>query len=259
MAGERFIGIDIGGTQTRIVYSPSLEPPLLEGKTIFPTTNNFEQDYQRITQYVDTKAPINGVGISIPGNLSEDKSTVVYAVHVPGYMDKPLSRLLHEQYQCDVRMDNDAAVVALGEALYGTTEKNDFAYIIWGTGVGGASVVYQGGIATSTPLDWEKYLQTWDETCGGNSVKKIYGKPAEQLNYEEWENVMSGFSKEMLSFIDKTKPKRIIFGGGIAMKQAIRLHQLTTQLQHDMPQVPTIEISKLGEDAGLYGALGLLK
>ena len=163
------------------------------------------------------------------------------------------------KYQCDVRMDNDAAVAALGEALYGTTKKNDFVYIIWGTGVGGASVVYRDGIASSTPLAWEKYLQTWEGTCGGNSVRKIYGKPAEQLNEEEWKNVMSGFSKEMLSFVHQTKPKRIIFGGGIAMKQAIRLHQLTTQLQHNMPQAPIIEISKLGEDAGLYGALGLLK
>lgn len=260
MSVERFIGIDIGGTNTRIVHSPSLETPVLEEKAVFSTTKNFEQDYQRITKYINANVPIKGVGISIPGNLNEDRSMVSYAIHIPAYMNRPLPALLRERYNCEIRMDNDAAVAALGEAFYGTIDKSDFTYIIWGTGVGGATVVYQDDTTNSAPLDWKRYLQTWDEICGGNSLRKKYGKPAEQLSDWEWREVMKFFSGELLSFVDKLQPRRIIFGGGIAMKQAIGLINLVDQLHGRFPhKLPLIEISKLGEDAGLYGALGLLK
>ena len=71
---------------------------------------------------------------------------------------------------------------------------------------------------------------------------------------------MKEFSAQLLTLSDNLKPRRIIFEGGIAIKQAKRIRQLAEQLQKtNSAELPLLEISQLGEDAGLYGALGLLK
>jgi len=260
MSKHRFIAIEIGGTSTRLVHTSNLEKLSLDDFYIFPTTSSFEADYQKVQTYIDRQIPILGIGISIPGDLNEDKSMVSYAVNTPQYVNKPLCKLLSEKYKCKVRMDNDAIVAALGEALYGTAQQTDFIYIIWGTGIGGASVVYDEGRPTAKIIDWQTYLQKWEETFGGNSLNRIYKKPAEFLSEEEWKKVMGGFSKEILFLADKLKPKRIIFGGGIATKQSRRLLQLVADLQQKhLASLPSLEVSKLGEDAELYGALGLLQ
>ena len=160
---ERFVGIDIGGTNIRIIQASSLELPTLEKREVFSTTGNFDEDFKKVTGYLDSiETPIKGVGIAIPGDLAEDKSMVAYAVHIPGYMNKPLPQLLSQKYACKVLMDNDAATAALGEAIYGTSDKSDFLYIIWGTGVGGAEVSYREGKPSAKDVDWDRYLRSFD-------------------------------------------------------------------------------------------------
>ncbi len=68
----------------------------------------------------------------MPGSLNKDKSMALSANHVPGYINKPLPALLSEKYTCKARLYNDAVVAGLEKALYGTANKSDFIYIIWG-------------------------------------------------------------------------------------------------------------------------------
>lgn len=260
MSGERFIGIDIGGTFTRVTKSTSLEHPTLQSKTIFPTTNNFDEDYLRVRSSIDKYAPVTGIGISLPGELDENKLQVIHANNVQGYINKPLPTLLSEAFNCETRMDNDAAAAALGEALYGTPNKTPFTYIIWGTGIGGAQIDYTDGHPVSSKLDWSTYLQSWENGCAGKNLQQRFGVPAENLTEHQWSEVMTRFSEELLEFSAKLPTRRIIFGGGITHKQSYRLRQMATQVQKKHTQkLPSIETSTLGEDAGLYGALGLLK
>lgn len=59
--------------------------------------------------------------------------------------------------------------------------------------------------------------------------------------------------QHLTKFAEKVKPSLLIFGGGIAIKQANRLRSL------EAPKGVDIKVSALGEDGGLYGALSLLK
>lgn len=261
MSSEKFVSIDIGGTNTRLASAQTLDNPTLSNRREFRNFHDFEKDYERILEYVDTlSVPIRAIGIAIPGALDSDKSMVIHAGNIPGYVEKPLKKLLGDRYLCEVRMDNDASVAALGEATYGNGKEEDFLFVIWGTGIGGARVTYQEGKPIVSQPDWNEYFKSWEEACGGKNLQKLYGKPAELLNETEWQEVMNRFSREILSFTDKLKPKRIVFGGEISIKQKDRLQTMQLQLQRHFPwKAPILETSTLGKDTGLYGSLALLK
>lgn len=252
-----YIGIDIGGTRTRLAASPRLDNPEVVDRNEFATSDNFDKNYQNILSFIDLKTRIAGIGISIPGDLDEDKSTVVKnAQHTPCYLGSPVKKLLLERYKCPIQMDNDGVAGALGEAVYGNGKGVDFAYITWGTGIGGALVKYIGGKPIVTQLDWDKYLSSWETSCGGENLGKLYKKPAEQLTESEWETVMAAFQKELLIFINMLHPQRVIFGGGISVGQSVRIQQMAKQIND---YKITIEISGLGEDTGLFGAFALMR
>lgn len=257
MPGNIIIGIDIGGTNTRLVRTSSVENPHLLDKYIFPTTKNFQVDYQKIVTYINTFSQVKGIGIGIPGNLLKDKSVVTDALYVPGHIRQPIPLLLREKFHCPVVMDNDAVVAALGEASYGIKKKTDFIYIIWGTGIGGAFVTYVHGLPKVTPIDWTTYLQQWNNLCGSKSLTKRFGKNPASLHEEEWQEIMNDFMNELVTFTRRLKSQKIIFGGGIAVKQQYRLIRMIEQHKKRLPSIH-IRISALGEDAGLYGAIGLI-
>jgi len=252
-----YIAIDIGGTRTRLAASSSLDNPEITDREEFATSDNFDKNYQNIISYIDLKTQIAGIGISIPGDLDDDKSTVLKnAQHTPCYLDTPLKKLLLERYKCPVQMDNDGTVAALGEAVYGNGKGVDFAYITWGTGIGGALVKYINGKPIISQLDLDIYLSTWEKACGGENIEKRYGKPASELTGNEWEDVFKSFQKELLEFVDKLHPQRVIFGGGISLSQSDRLQQMVKQIDdHHLK----IEITGLGEDTGLFGAFALIR
>jgi predicted NBD/HSP70 family sugar kinase len=252
-----YIGIDIGGTRTRLAASPRLDKPEAVDKKEFVTSDSFDKNFQTILSYIDLKIPIVGIGISIPGDLSEDKFTVVKnATHTPCYLDSPLKKLLIEKYKCPVCLENDGVAGALGEAVYGNGKSVDFAYITWGTGVGGALVKYVNAKPITTQLNWDKYLGSWEHACGGENLEKLYGKPAERLTESEWDQVFQVFQKELLMFVDKLHPQRVIFGGGISISQSARLLQMAKQIKD---YKIAVEISDLGEDTGLLGAFALIR
>lgn len=261
MSKKEFVGIDIGGTNIRLISSPSLNDPLLNSRKTLLTSSNFQINIKGIEGYLNQKQQVGGIGISVTGDVDTTSRKVIRSVYAPAFQGKPLGDLLKKKYKCEVRMDNDANAAAYGEALYGHHRYIDFVYIIWGTGIGGASVVYNKNKPGVSSLDWDKYFSDWSESCGGNALHKKFGILAEMIKEEDWRKAMDQFEHELLTFIYKFNPKKIIFGGGISIKHADRLMQLYKNLQdrNYSFKIPIMEIGSLGENAGLYGALGLLK
>lgn len=259
MSHAPFVGIDIGGTYTKLARSSSLQAPALVDKFTFPTTPHFKTNYKSIVEYIDNSGPASGIGICIPGNMNRDHTMAVSTKNIPGYINQPLPALLVNRYHCSCRMENDGIGAALAEAYYGTVKKEDFVFIIWGTGLGGTSVVFQDGKPHATKLDRTTYRQSWEDACGGHNLQKKYGKTADQFTDEDWDEIMNAFSKELLTFTQKFKTSRIIFGGGIAYKQSRRLEQVFKRLHQEHQDMPDMRLSQFGMDTGLYGALGLIK
>lgn len=121
------IGIDIGGTRTKIGMV-DLASGSIEAMFITPTETKdgvrfLESIGQAISQLkqqaADQQASLSGVGIGVPGFVSADglvDSTYGFLEFMEDY---PLADHIWQQHKLPCRLDNDARVVALGEAIYG--------------------------------------------------------------------------------------------------------------------------------------------
>ena len=246
-----YIGIDIGGTNARVAVASTLENIRGFTKKEFKLTHDFDQDFSYLTETIKELAQgkVDAIGMGIPGDLNKKGTAFVSPDNLTEWSDKPIHGMLTEAFHCRVILENDAVTAAMAEAYFGKGKDKDFIYIIWGTGIGGAMLHWEKKRVRVVKLDWYQYFQSWEYDCGGNEIQKHLGKSADLLSEEEWQEIVKKFSNHFLEFCRKTNPALVIFGGGIAIKQIARLIDF----------LPKIQLTALGEDAGLYGAFGLLK
>lgn len=139
------IGIDIGGTRTKIGLV-DLATGTVEAMLITPTeTKNGTRFLDRIGEAInqfkakatDQQAILSGVGIGVPGFVFGDglvDSTYGFLEFMDDY---PLADLIQQQHDLPCRLDNDARVVALGEAIFGPGRAYGRVLVLTlGTGLG---------------------------------------------------------------------------------------------------------------------------
>lgn len=145
------IGIDIGGTRTKIGLVDLTLGKVLE--TVIYTTesknvSNFEQKIGETIQYFQTKITDNqillGVGIGVSSFVFED-GTVDSTYGFMDFMeDYPLAEIIEKAHNLSCKIDNDARLVALGEGLYGQGKGFERVLVLTlGTGLGLGFVVNQ--------------------------------------------------------------------------------------------------------------------
>lgn len=255
LSDKIFVGVDLGGTRCRIITSNSPEHAEKIRRAEFVLSHDFDVDIASLIKSIRDHTQgqvIAAIGMGVPGDINPDKvSFVDPADNLLEWSHKPVGTMLCQEFNSPVLMENDAVTAALGEAYFGAGKGKDFAFVVWGTGIGGALIKHVNGRAVCTQLDWRRYFEDWEEVCGGNKIRQLYGKPADQLSLTEWQRVMSDFSKHLSAFIKTTNSSFVISGGGIAVKQKERLVEATAKFS------VRVHVSQLGEDAGLYGALAL--
>lgn len=251
-----YIGIDIGGTTTRIAASTSIDSPLFINKKEFPTLQDFDSNYKKITDYINTiNKPISAIGIGIAGRVNEATSTMIVTINLPQYLNVSLSKLLSDKYKCNVYVRNDGIASTLAEAFY-TNSYDNFMYLTWGTGIAIISLIHNEKLNVLR-LDRNIYFKNWEEEFSGNGIYKKYNKKAELLSSDEWDKIFILFIEKLEGFIHISKTKKIIFAGGVAVKQWNQLESRLLDLSKKMEV--TFQLTKLSKDAGLYGAFAILK
>ena len=297
------IGIDIGGTRTKIGLVDLTLGKVLE-TVIYPTESknvtNFEQKIGETIQYFQTKITENqiilGVGIGVSSFVFED-GTVDSTYGFMDFMeDYPLAEIIEKAYNLPCKIDNDARLVALGEALYGQGKGFERVLVLTlGTGLGLGFVGNQklneklpfghmGGHISITQNGEKCY-------CGKigclESFVSATGilKAAQKLNWHE-KNLNLPFTVESIfyasesgnneakliindfleylkigisNYINLYAPDRIILGGGVAkgLKIYLPILQEITQLGPYKTYKISIEISELEENSGILGSAAL--
>ncbi len=298
------IGIDIGGTRTKIGLVDLGAGEVVE-TLISPTeTNNarrFEQGIGDAIHDLKVKADeldvrVSGVGIGVSSFVFAD-GTVDSTYGFMEFMeDYPLANIIQNRHDLPCRIDNDARLVALGEALYGEGRGVDRVLVLTlGTGLGIGFVVNQqldgklpyghmGGHMTITQNDIPCYC---GKTGCLESLVSASGiiEAAKRLNWQE-KNPEGAFSVESLfasaeagnalsvrilndlishlkagigNYINLFAPDTIILGGGVAKG----LKPYLSRLQEDIFLGPykryetRIVLSKLEEHAGILGSAAL--
>ncbi|GAB3892139.1 ROK family protein [Larkinella knui] len=121
------IGIDIGGTRTKIGLV-DLETGRVADRVIRPTeTQDDTRFLQEIGEAIEQfkaraeteQLSIAGVGIGVPSFVFANGTVDSTYGFLEFMEDYPLAGKIQEQHQLPCRVDNDARLVALGESLYG--------------------------------------------------------------------------------------------------------------------------------------------
>lgn len=150
-AREKFwIGIDIGGTKTAVVFCS--EPPTILERVEFPTQP--EQGPERTIQliqraihrYVDTNEisirQVEAIGISCGGPLDRRLGLIQSPPNLPTWHDVPIVEILQREFGVVCHLENDANAGALAELRFGAGKQvQHMIFLTMGTGLGAGVIV----------------------------------------------------------------------------------------------------------------------
>ncbi|EZP76146.1 ROK family glucokinase [Parageobacillus genomosp. 1] len=148
MAEKWLVGIDLGGTTTKmafvttdgdIVHKWEIDTDLSnQGKNI---VKHISRSLQETLQHLgENKDRLLAIGIGAPGPVHMETGMLYEAVNL-GWKNYPLKEELERETSLPVAVDNDANIAALGEMWKGAgSGARDLICVTLGTGVGGGVI-----------------------------------------------------------------------------------------------------------------------
>lgn len=271
-----YLVFDIGGTNTRIAQSS--DGQTLESIKTFPTEKNFEQEIRLISQTVKEIAGISKIESAsggIAGTLDKEGSLLLSAPHLREWVQKPLKEELEFNLDAPVFLENDTALAGLGEANLGAGKgKSIVAYITVSTGVGGVRIVDKKidknafGFEVGHQIILPEGASCdcggkghWETLIAGSYLERTHKVKPEQIkDATVWDEVIKYLSIGLHNIIVSWSPEIIILGGSVI--KSIPLEKVKVKVSEYLtifPQGPDIVLAELGDEAGLYGALQLIR
>ncbi len=276
-----YLLFDIGGTNMRIALSR--DGATFEEPKIVETPKDFDAGMLVLrnlaTELLMGEKATAGAG-GIAGTLSRDRTQFLNGPHLQGWNGKPIKQALETAFGCQVFIENDTAIVGLGEAVAGSGKGYPIcAYMTVSTGVGGVRIVNEridvsamgfepghqifdaGGALHATSvgglgIDLEGYVS-------GTSITERYGKKPYEITDEAfWDEMARLLAFGLNNTIVHWSPDIVVIGGSMMKKIGIPVDRVRAHLKgilHIYPELPKIEHSALGDIGGLHGALHFVK
>ena len=220
-------------------------------------------------------ARIRSIGASIGGPLDWRRG-VVSPLHQPEWRNVPLKAVLEEEFHCPFAVDVDTNAAALGEWKARGRKPRRLLYLTISTGMGGGFVVdgslFRGaggehpevahqGIAGGAEARCECGASgCLEERVSGSGIRRRFGKPAENLTGAEWAEVGRDLGQGLRNLVTILAPDLIAIGGGVAIGAGEKLlgpARETAAAALRLVSLPAVELSVLGYDTALQGALAL--
>lgn len=272
-----YIVVDVGGTSTRI--ASFLDGETIQKKERYTTPQSYRGGIKKIIgtiQQLSKNHSLSGVAIGIPGTIDRKKNKTLILPHLTSWNDRDVCRELQKFHQVPITLANDAELAALGEAVVGSGKKYRIvAYLTVSTGIGGALVINKKLIPrayTSEPGHMMRIIRNtqvthsgtdkWEASGSGLAFEKRYGVPPEENDDPKvWAEHAQILGPGILAVILLWSPEVLVIGGGLSMKGDLLFKPLREYIQNNLSVFPSPPIfpAKLGDDAGLFGGLALLK
>jgi glucokinase len=285
------IAVDLGGTKlTTAVVDPDGR---VSGRTKRPVARtglsaSVEQIKLAVHESLDASQPagIQAVGLIVPGIFDKSKGEV-WAPNLWGHAHVPLLAELHAKLEVPITIDSDRAGCVLGEQWLGAARGlRDVVFLAVGTGIGSGILsggrVLDGCGGVAGAVGWfalssdhrEEYAKMgcWEAEAAGPAL-------ARRMNAASAEVVVSAARSgdaSALAAVEETarylglgianlvsilNPEMIVLGGGLMQAGDLFLPSIRRIVplwaQPVAAQQVRIELTQLGEDAGLLGAARL--
>ena len=270
-----FALFDIGGTKTRVTVSRDGET-LME-PFVFHTEQKFSAELATILDAIDQLGPrqeLKAAAGGIAGPLDSGKTKLLTISNLPaGWANVPIKEELQNALGVQVYLENDTALVGLGEAHNGAGRgAKILAYITVSTGLGGVRIV--DGMIDKHHVGFEPGHQiiNYTDALGGEAESYISGwalekrsgkKPYEIQSDMVWDAEAKILAVMLHNTIVLWSPDTIVLGGSMIVgTPAISISQTEEYLKKILrifPEIPILKKAELGDTGGLYGALAYLR
>jgi len=275
-----YILFDIGGTKTRIAASEDLRS---YGEPVkFETKLPFDEGIRAVIDAIDTVRggkKVDAIAGGIRGPLNHEKTGIVSESKLRDWVGRSLVGDLHTRYHVPVTLENDTALVGLGEAIFGAGRGYDIvAYHTVSTGVGGARFVH--GILDVASIGFEPGHQeldldrsilgphtphTLENLVSGTALEKMRGVKPYEIPQEDpvWDELARYLAHGLKNTIVYWSPEAIVLGGSMVVgnprifREDIERH--TKEVLGKLLPCPPILDATLKDEGGLYGAMALIE
>ncbi|MBF0478379.1 MAG: ROK family protein [Candidatus Omnitrophica bacterium] len=237
-----------------------------------------------------------GIGFGLPGLIDAEAGEVKILTNIFGWKNVPLKKMMEDATGIPTFIDNDVNVITLGEWKYGAGRGYDnLVCITVGTGVGGGLIlngeIYRGPGFTAGEIGHIPLNEKGPAcNCGGSGCLEAYvgnrhliakaaklfknknirledvselAKKENSRAIEFWEEAGFHIGMGLVSVINVLNPQLIVIGGGVSNGLPFMKKSLEKTIQSRAMKIPAgmvkIVKAKLGDDAGLIGAMVLVK
>lgn len=274
-----YIGLDIGGTKF-LAAAADARGEIIRTAPRRETPLDLDDGLALLNMMIaEVKGdePIAGIGAAIGGPI-DWKSGVVSPLHQPAWRKIPLKAIMEKRWSCPFFIDVDTNIAAVGEYEANPSKPERLLYLTISTGMGGGFLIngkiYRGMNGEHPEVGHQSipyrcshpeaiFCECEVPDClealvSGNAIRRIYGKPAQDLLEEEWTEVTFNIAQGLRNLIAIYLPDEIVLGGGVAIGRGDRLivdlKQILTKYLKIVP-FPRIRLSRLGNETALRGAI----
>ncbi len=277
------LAADFGGTKTALALVD--ESGRVAGKQKLSAGRTLASSIKQLADYARA-ARVESAGMIIPG-IYDVKTGEAWAPNLWGMERVPLRAAAEQALGIPVAIASDRAGYVLGEAWLGVARGlEDVVFVSVGTGIGvgilSGGRVIEGARGIAGAAGWMVLGEPWKEeyrVCGGWETEAAGPAVARRAGMESAEAVVAASragdrnAREALEttadylalgiagLISVLNPETVVLGGGLMqasdfLLDRIRLNALNWT-QPIAAQTTRIEMTALGEDAGLLGAARL--
>lgn len=284
------IGIDIGGTTTRVALID--EQFNIIKRVQFPTmVQNPNENNLKIKEVIDGfSIAIMGVGVSCPGPLNLVDGIVLTPPNLPAWHHYPITQRLSSLLHVPVYLNNDANLACLGEACCGAGKgKRIVQFLTISTGVGSGFVIdgqiYQGAhgyaheianmiLWREGPSIGELQKGSIESICSGTAITSRANEVGLHVQHAgEVAALATEGNRDALQIMEDAKeylangiatlfaindPDIIVLGGSVALKVHGYVEDIEQRVKakvyDNLKSYVHIVRAQLEEDSGLLGA-----
>jgi glucokinase len=288
------IGVDVGGTKIAAAVVDSegkagakIKVPTEQHDTARSIGQIAEVAHRAADEAGVPWSEISAVGVAVPG-IYYAATGKVWAPNLPGWNHIPLRDELAGKLAAPVVIDSDRAAYVTGEQWMGAAQGlSDVIFLAVGTGIGAGIIsggrLIRGAGDIAGAVGWfavdarkkEIYrrMGCLEAECAGPSLGRRAGgeftteavlaraRQGDPFAAQVVEETVRYLAMGVANLVSALNPEMIVLGGGLMQAGDLFLEPLRREMlewaQPIAARQVRLELSRLGEDAGLLGAARL--
>jgi len=265
-----YLLFDLGATKTRLALSH--DGQTLAETVVFATdaTSGGQARFVAEARKLVGSRTVTMAAGGAPGTIERKTGVLIKAFNLTEWGRVDLGGIFKQAFKAQLLLDNDTAVVGLGEVAQSEGDKSGIiAYMTISTGVNGVRIIdgridrstYGFELGSQIVGEAGEHMIALEDVISGHSLQRRYGRLPRAIDDPAvWHAETKHLAVALYNLMVHWSPREIILGGG--MMSDIPIDWVETELRKlppVFPEWPTVRRAKLGDKGGLYGALELIR